>query len=204
MKHLRKYESFESMFSRKSEPYEDTDTMAMFQLFKGDYFIAFGFRKLLIKDKEEINNLINLYNKTYKSEGEWCGGPINRKFDMLFSQKYKNENSERNFSYTNPYKPEIALVFCTDYGYYHIGFSVKSKKVCSLYSTTFDINQKEEFEKEIVNLQGLETTSSTDYYYNKVIDEMRIILNLFYNKKTLKEVSDYLNLNIDFDWNWSE
>jgi hypothetical protein len=48
MKYLKKYES---LFSRKSEPFEDSDTMAWFQ---SRHFIAFNYRKILIKDRRSF------------------------------------------------------------------------------------------------------------------------------------------------------
>lgn len=204
MKYLKTHESF---FSRKSEPFEDSDTMAWFQLFQSRHFIAFNYRKILIKDIEEIKNLISIYNETYISEKEWSGGPINRKFDDFFINKYKKVLGDLpNFKYNNPYKPEISIVFDTDYGFYHIGFSIRNKKMSSIYSTTFDIENTNEFNKEIINLHGLRTTEyrNRDQFYIKVIDEMRIVLNNFYNKKTIGEVFDELNLDNNFDWNWSE
>jgi hypothetical protein len=195
MIHIKEFKLFESN--------DDTDTMAMYQLHGGDSFISFNFRDLLIKDKEEIINLIEIYKDMSEKDGEWIGGPVSRIFDEYFIEKYRKILGDIiNFKVNNPWKPSLGLTFYTDYGFLNCGFSFREKKMISLYSNTFDLEYKNEFDKHIVNLKSCKTTnlSKVDTYSKYVIHEMHRILNHYYkNKSTLSDLIEDLSLDIDLN-----
>lgn len=197
MIYLKKYKIFEN-----SE--DDYDIMAKEQIFGADCFVSFSFRNLLIKDKSEILNLIKSYNSFSKKDGEWLGGPVSRRFDEYFVKKYKVILGDiTNFKLNKPSKPLIGLTIKTDYGYTQTGFSIKDKKMSSIYSTPFDLNFKDEFKKDITNLKVARIIERwrLNKHDSEIISEMYNLLNSYWNK-TIYELSDDLNLYLNFDWTW--
>lgn len=187
------------------ETYEDTDTMARYQLYGAYCFISFNYRDLLIKDKDEILELIKVYNKLSKEDGEWVGGPVSKKFDKYFIDKYKPILGDiLNFLNNNPWKPQLGLTIDTDYGFNQIGFSFKNSEMVSIYSSPFDRKYKDEFLKnDIITLKEKDFNSGSDKYESHVLSEMNKILNSFW-KKSINDLLSELNLNIDFDWKWND
>jgi hypothetical protein len=198
--YIKSYKVFESIENIE----DDYDIMARYQIFSGDCFVSFYFRDILIKDKSEILELIEIYNNLSKKE--WVGGPVSRSFDDYFIKRYKPILGDIiNFKLNKPSKPSLGLTFKTEYGYLQTGFSLKDKKMTSLYSNTFDLSFKSEFEKDITNLQIAKTTdlSKLNTYDRKVISEMYKLLKLYWNTELGKLVID-MNLNINFDWSWND
>jgi signal peptidase I len=200
--YIKRYKAFESV----EDVEDDYDIMARYQIFSGDCFVSFYFRDILVKDKSEMLELIEIYNNLSKKDNEWVGGPVSRSFDEYFIKRYKPILGDViNFKLNNPWKPTIGLTFKTEYGYLQTGFSLKNKKMTSLYSNTFDLSFKSEFEKNITNLKIAKTTelSKLNTYDKKVISEMYKLLKLYWNNELGKLVID-MNLNIDFDWIWND
>lgn len=208
MIYIKSYKAFESI-----DIEDDYDIMARYQIFSGDCFVSFYFRDILIKDKSEILELIEIYNNLSKKDNEWVGGPVSRSFDDYFIKRYKPILGDIiNFKLNKPSKPLLGLTFKTEYGYLQTGFSLKDKKMTSLYSNAFDLSFKSEFEKDITNLQIAKTTdlSKLNTYDKKVISEIYKLLKLYWNTELDKLVID-MNLNIsienfekDFDWSWND
>lgn len=196
MKHIKTFET-----------YEDTDTMARYQLYGADCFVSFSYRDLLIKDKNEILELIKVYNKLSKEDDEWVGGPVSKQFDKYFIDKYKPILGDiLNFKNSKGYKPQLGLTIDTDYGFYQVGFSLKTRKMSSIYLSTFDKKHKDEFSKDIVNIKSMRVVSAADKYDTHVLSEMKKILNKFFinDGKSIDDLLSELNLNIDFDWKWND
>ena len=205
MKYLKNYKIFELNNFDADFDDDDSDVMARYQIFSGECFISFYFRDILIKNKEEISNLISIYNKLSKKDNEWSGGPVSRSFDDYFIKKYKPILGDViNFKLNNPWKPQIGLTFKTEYGFLQSGFSLKNKKMSSLYSGFFDISHEPVFEKQIINLKELKTTQSRyDTYDGKVKSEMFRLLKKYW-KSDLYDLIFDMNLNVNFDWSWED
>lgn len=214
MNYLKSYKLFESIhismnFDKLDESKDDdSDVMAFHQLYDSEFFIAFGYRELLIKNKSEISELIEKYNQTYISEEEWIGGPVNRKFDEYFIKKYKPILGDiPNLKISNPYKPSFYLVFKTEYGYLPCGFSLVSKKMNSLYSNTFSLEYSDKMDKDIVSIRyskdKIEMSNYKDSYSNSVITQMNRFLNNYWNSE-IDELLSELNIKIKFDWEWEK
>lgn len=182
---------------------DDVDTMAFYQLFDSDFFIAFEYRDILIKDIKDIKDLIEYYNKTYNENNEWSGGPVNKDFDNYFIDKYKKILGDIFEFKSKPWKPSFKIIFKTDYGYLPVGFSLISKKVYTTYANTISLEEFEKMESDIIRLKKCEVSKRLDTYSNLVISEMISFLSN-YRKKTIYDLTYDLNLKIDFDWEWEK
>ena len=172
MKYLKKFES-----------YDDSDTMAKFQLVDADTEMAFDFNKEYITDPNHIKDLIEKYSRFYLKEESWGGGPPPKEFVDYFNQKFskKKTASQRNFH------PTINLIIETDdYGKLIIGFSIRNKKFV-LYNWAY-----------------LECEDPTEYDTD-VLEQIDKFVRNKLDKMSFDEVVSYLNLNIKnkIDWNWN-
>lgn len=191
----------------ESKEYDDADTMAFYQLFDSEFFIAFEYRDILIKDIKDIKDLIEYYNKTYNENGEWFGGPVNKEFDTYFINKYKKIIGDIfEFVDSKPWKPSFKIIFKTDYGYLPIGFYLTNKKVYTTYghfgsANTISLEESEKMEGDIIRLKKCEVSKRLDTYSNLVISEMISLLSK-YRKKDIYDLTNDLNINLKFDWEW--
>ena len=64
MIYIKSYKVFESVE-------DDYDIMARYQIFSSECFVSFYYRSILIRDKNEISNLIKIYNDENKKSKEW-------------------------------------------------------------------------------------------------------------------------------------
>jgi hypothetical protein len=193
----------------ESKEHDDADTMAFYQLFDSEFFIAFEYRDILIKDIKDIKDLIEYYNKTYNENDEWSGGPVNKEFDTYFIDKYKKILGDIfEFDDSKPWKPSFKIIFKTDYGYLPIGFYLTSKKVYTTYghfgsANTISLEESEKMESDIIRLKKCEVSKKLDTYGNLVISEMISLLSK-YRKKDIYDLTNDLNININFDWEWMQ
>lgn len=173
MKYLKLFESF-----------DDSDTMARYQLFEADTTMAFDFNREFIIDEESIKNLIEKYNEFYVKEKSWSGGPPPYGFIEYFNKNYSQKgNATRGTWY-----PTIDLMIKThNYGTLIVGFSIinKSYKLFNWGSLT-------------------KSGNSSDDYDKKVLSEIGEFVREVISKMTIDEVIDYFHLNIEnkVDWNW--
>jgi hypothetical protein len=171
MKYLKLFESF-----------DDSDTMAKFQIMDSDTQMAFDFNKEYITDPEHIKDLIEKYNHFYLEEESWGGGPPPKGFVDYFNQKY----SKTKPATQKTFYPTIDLIIQTgDYGKLIIGFSIRDKSF------------------KLYNWGSLGVEDPTEYDDNVLTNIDKFVKDKL-NKMTLDEVVSYLNLNIKnkIDWNW--
>jgi hypothetical protein len=176
MKYLKLFESF-----------DDSDTMARYQLFEADCEIAFEFDKGLTTDIEEIEMFINKYNQTVNSSGQWSGGPVNTEFVNFWNDYYKDD---RKPATTKAWKPTVSLLIQTpDYGTLVIGYSPISKLPAT------------------VNWGGVKFDNATSYD-EKVMDEIVKFARKEIDGKdlTIDQTIDFLQLRVKnkFDWKWQQ
>lgn len=198
MIYIKSYKVFESI----EDIEDDYDIMARYQIFSSECFVSFYYRSILIRDKNEISNLIKTYNDENKKSKEWLGGPVNRNFDEYFFNKYKSIIGGEYFFNKNS-KPQLGLTLKTEYGFLHTGFSVKDKKMATLYTSLFDLSEPE-FKKDIINLGKVRVKVNFDNeYQKKVVREIYALLKKYWNSDLETFVSD-MNLDINFDWTWED
>lgn len=171
MKYLKLFESF-----------DDSDTMAKFQIMDSDAQMAFDFNKEYITDPEHIKDLIEKYNHFYLKEKSWGGGPPPKGFVDYFNQKY---SKKKNASQHNFY-PTIDLIIQTeDYGKLIIGFSIRDKSFKLYNWGSLGIEDSTEYDGDVL--------TKIDKFVRGKLDKMK-----------LDEIISYLNLSIKnkIDWNW--
>jgi len=176
MRYLKPYKLFESIDS-----FDDSDTMARYQIFDTDATISFNFDRMDITDKESIQDLIRVYKKTYNG---WAGGPESRSFIEYFNSNYGGKATIKSWY------PTINLIIHTsNYGDMIIGFGIKDKK------------------QKLMNWGSLSTNSSPDVDYNRrVVSEIGKYVREEIIKKnlTIDETIKLLNLNVNhkIEWDW--
>jgi hypothetical protein len=172
--HLKTYKLFESIDAG------DADTEARYQIFGADATIGFYFDRKLITDPDSINDLINVYKKTYSG---WSGGPESRDFIDYFNKNYDGSADRKSWY------PTINVVIHTpDYGDITVGFGIIDKK----YKLTGN------------NIKSPSTHGSYDNYHNTVISEIGKFILSQIKDTTIDEFIDLLNLNVNIvDWDWN-
>lgn len=90
MKYLKLFESF-----------DDSDTMARYQLFEAETTMAFDFNREFITDPDSIKDLIEKYNYFYENGKSWSGGPPPREFVEYFNKNYSKMVSNNRFNDSN-------------------------------------------------------------------------------------------------------
>lgn len=166
------------------ESFDDSDTMARYQLFESDTTMAFDFNREFITDEESIKDLIEKYNEFYVKGGSWGGGPPPREFVEYFNNNY----SKKGDASMKTWYPTLDLMIQTpDYGTLIIGFSIidKSYKLFNWGSLT-------------------DSNNSSANYDKKVLSEISRFVREEIMKMNLDEVIDNLQLNIKnkIDWEW--
>lgn len=169
MRYLKLFESF-----------EDTDTMARYQIFEADATMAFDFNREFITDEESIKDLIEKYNEFYVKEKSWGGGPPPRGFIEYFNNNYSQKG---NASLSSWYPTLDLMIETPDYGTLIVGFSIINKT------------------KKLYNWGSL---NKSDIKYDQSV--VREITNIVKNmdKMTLDEVIDTFQLNVKnkIEWEW--
>ena len=178
MKYLKLFESF-----------DDSDTMARYQLFEADCEVAFEFDKGLTTDIEEIKMFINKYNQTVNSSGQWGGGPVNMEFVNFWNEYYKGD---RRPATRKSWKPTVSLLIQTpDYGTLSIGYSPITKKpvVINWGSLRQQFDEPSNYDERVLN-EILKY--SKEEIYKKGLD--------------MEETIDFLQLNVKnkIDWEWQQ
>jgi hypothetical protein len=173
MKYLKRFESF-----------DDSDTMARYQLFEADATMAFDFNREFITDEESIKDLIEKYNESYLKGVSWRGGPPPREFVDYFNKSY----SKKGDASMKTWYPTLDLIIHTpNYGNLIIGFSIidKSYKLFNWGSLT-------------------DSNNSSVNYDKKVLSEISRFVREEIMKMNLDEVIDNLQLNIKnkIEWEW--
>lgn len=173
MKYLKLFESF-----------DDSDTMARYQLFEADATMAFDFNKEFITDEESIKDLIEKYNEFYVSGKSWSGGPPPRAFVEYFN---KNHSKKGNASLSSWYPTLDLMIHTPNYGTLIIGFSIinKSYKLFNWGSLTDSNNSSADYDKS-------------------VLSEISRFVREDISKMTLDEVIDTFQLNVKnkIEWEW--
>ncbi len=173
MKYLKLFESF-----------DDSDTMARYQLFEAETTMAFDFNREFITDPDSIKDLIEKYNYFYENGKSWSGGPPPREFVEYFNKNYSKKG---NASLSSWY-PTIDLMIQTpDYGKLIIGFSIINKSY------------------KLFNWGSLSDSNNSDVNYDKsVLSEISKFVREEVQKMKLDEVIEHLQLNIKnkIEWEW--
>jgi hypothetical protein len=173
MRYLKLFESF-----------DDSDTMARYQLFEADTTMAFDFNREYITDEESIKDLIEKYNEFYVSGKSWSGGPPPRAFVEYFN---KNHSKKGNASLSSWYPTLDLMIHTPNYGTLIIGFSIinKSYKLFNWGSLTDSNNSSADYDKS-------------------VLSEISRFVREDISKMTLDEVIDTFQLNVKnkIEWEW--
>jgi hypothetical protein len=173
MKYLKLFESF-----------DDSDTMARYQLFEADTTMAFDFNREYITDEESIKDLIEKYNEFYVSGKSWSGGPPPRAFVEYFN---KNHSKKGNASLSSWYPTLDLMIHTPNYGTLIIGFSIINKSY------------------KLFNWGSLTDSNNSSANYDKsVLSEISRFVREDISKMTLDEVIDTFQLNIKnkIEWEW--
>lgn len=173
MKYLKLFESF-----------DDSDTMARYQLFEAMTTMAFDFNSEYITDKESIKDLIEKYNEFYVSGKSWSGGPPPKYFIEYFNKNH----SKKGGASLKTFYPTIDLMIETpDYGTLIVGFSIinKSYKLFNWGSLTDSNNSSPDYDKS-------------------VLSEISRLVREDISKMSLDQVIDTFQLNIKnkVEWEW--
>lgn len=155
-------------------------------------FLVFDFGGCLITNPKEMGELVDMYNKTYKSEGEWSGGPTNSKFINYFTKKY--ESTKLRILRYHSYKPAIGLVIPTQYGSAYISYSAITKRPNSvllhLISPSFD------FGKDIVRFRPIPESDNIRFDDKGIVDAMvSISTEIYQSGRSLIKSIGFLDLN---------
>ena len=173
MKYLKLFESF-----------DDSDTMARYQLFESDATMAFDFNREYITDEESIKDLIEKYNEFYVNGKSWSGGPPPKEFVEYFNKNY----SKKGDASMKTFYPTLDLMIHTpDYGTLIVGFSIINKSY------------------KLFNWSSLTDSNNSNVNYDKsVLSEISRFVREDISKMTLDEVIDTFQLNVKnkIDWEW--
>jgi hypothetical protein len=173
MKYLKLFESF-----------DDSDTMARYQLFEADATMAFDFNREFITDEESIKDLIEKYNYFYVKGKSWSGGVQTIEFVEYFNKNH----SKKGGAGPKTWYPTIDLMIQTpNYGTLILGFSIRDKSY------------------KLFNWGSLTDSNNSDVNYDKsVLSEISRFVREEISKMNLDEVIDYLQLNIKnkIEWEW--
>jgi hypothetical protein len=173
MKYIKLFESF-----------DDSDTMARYQLFEADTTMAFDFNREYITDEESIKDLIEKYNEFYVSGNSWSGGPPPRAFVEYFN---KNHSKKGGASMKTWYPTIDLMIHTPDYGTLIVGFSIIDKSY------------------KLFNWGSLTDSNNSSANYDKaVLSEISSFVRNEISKMNLDEVIEHLQLNIKnkIDWEW--
>ncbi len=177
---------------RQFESVDDDDIdLARLEMSQCDGFLSFYFRSLLIKNENEIQELLSLYEKMKLKYKEWSGGPVNKEFDNLFMKRYKP--SLNRVWDSNPSKPSIGLTLETDYGFFTSSFTIKGHHLYSYLSKPF--NNKNLFRKDVVDIFRVDVTKDD----SDVVKNMsRTWVKVCNKKDNLEDVIDYFNIKTNY------
>ena len=166
------------------ESFDDSDTMARYQLFEADATMAFDFNREYITDEESIKDLIEKYNEFYVSGKSWSGGPPPKDFIEYFNKNH----SKKGGASLKTFYPTIDLMIETpDYGTLIVGFSIINKSY------------------KLFNWGSLTDSNNSNVNYDKsVLSEISRFVREDISKMTLDEVIDTFQLNIKnkIEWEW--
>ncbi len=185
---IKKWSQFEALVpSSKHGVSIDEDDLSLCRMeFSGCVgFIYFQFRSLLIRNN--IKHLIDFYLESRERNGGDGGGMVNKEFDNYFKKQFEMYLYDLS---NKPYRPSIGLIVETQYGNFHMSFSLTDYKP---FSTTLRLISKNiDPSKDIINI------SRVKYEENSGLsnDMMNVWNWLYYKNMTLSEVIDYLNINI--------
>ena len=166
------------------ESFDDSDTMARYQLFESDTTMAFDFNREYITDEESIKDLIEKYNEFYVSGKSWSGGPPPKDFIEYFN---KNHSKKGDASMKTFYPTLDLMIHTPDYGTLIVGFSIINKSY------------------KLFNWGSLTDSNNSDVNYDKsVLSEISRFVREDISKMTLDEVIDTFQLNVKnkIDWKW--
>jgi hypothetical protein len=179
-----KCEKSKEKTKRLNESFDDSDTMARYQLFEAVTTMAFHFNSEYITDEESIKDLIEKYNESYVSGKSWSGGPPPKAFIEYFNKNHSKKGSAS----MKTFYPTIDLMIHTpDYGTLIVGFSIidKSYKLFNWSSLTDSNNSSPDYDKA-------------------VLSEITKIVKNEINKMSLDQVIDTFQLNVKnkIEWEW--
>lgn len=166
------------------ESFDDSDTMARYQLFESDTTMAFDFNREYITDEESIKDLIEKYNEFYVSGKSWSGGPPPKDFIEYFN---KNHSKKGDASMKTFYPTLDLMIHTPDYGTLIVGFSIINKSY------------------KLFNWGSLTDSNNSNVNYDKsVLSEISRFVREDISKMTLDEVIDTFQLNVKnkIDWEW--
>ena len=166
------------------ESFDDSDTMARYQLFESDTTMAFDFNREYITDEESIKDLIEKYNEFYVSGKSWSGGPPPKDFIEYFN---KNHSKKGDASMKTFYPTLDLMIHTPDYGTLIVGFSIINKSY------------------KLFNWGSLTDSNNSNVNYDKsVLSEISRFVREDISKMTLDEVIDTFQLNVKnkIDWKW--
>ena len=158
------------------ESFDDSDTMARYQLFEADATMAFDFNREYITDEESIKDLIEKYNEFYVSGKSWSGGPPPKDFIEYFN---KNHSKKGNASMKTFYPTLDLMIHTPNYGTLIVGFSIINKSY------------------KLFNWGSLTDSNNSSANYDKaVLSEISSFVRNEISKMNLDEVIEHLQLNI--------
>jgi hypothetical protein len=193
---IKKFKQFESLDTRYLP---DDFSEARHILSDSESFVSFAFDNNLIKDIDQINELIDVYKKTSIRNNEWGGGPINKEFVDYFAKKYQSK------PYYNSYKPSINLTVITSLGIFIMIFSIIDRGVKGVYMTPYISKEDwiDYFSEDFIKLGKAHDNYSSkirtmESYDREMIETMIDLWRKQYDeKKTLGEVIDFFSLDPD-------
>lgn len=187
---------------KKFENFSEEFDEARFNISDGDSYLFFYFGESFITNPVDTYDLIDYYKKTYKENGEWGGGPVNKRFRSYMVKNYPGYFSHDQL--TKVYKPSLALFIFSYFGTMIMSFNLWDYKPISIFPVLQSNKYLNDLQKEIETNSDLIIGSESQIIQGNswggenmpYVSQMNKLWRSFYDGggKTIFEVKDYFGL----------